>query len=197
MPKAGTSNLYDDRNLLITARCALLASEWKQTDPQYSRLHLKFEGALKAELKSRFDRYALLSTWDFQAPKNCTFSEEAHGATGADIPAAVEKHVAENHFAPEDFEAFVIQAAGRNDTMRQILALLREPPLPGHTAIPYLGDVNIYDQVLRVVAKDKIALNAAGRWWRQRARRIYGRSPCSAAPAGMVQRTGHVCCAAR
>ena len=167
LPKAGTPNFYDDRNLLITARCALLASEWKQTDPQYSRLHLKFEGALKAELRGRFDRYVLLSTWDFQAPKNCTFSEEAHGAAGADIPVAVEKHVAENHFAPEDFEAFVIQAAGRNDTMRQVLALLREPPLPGHTAIPYLGDVNIYDQVLRVVAKDKIALNAAGRWWRR------------------------------
>jgi hypothetical protein len=167
LPKVGTSKLYDDRNLLITARCALLASEWKQTDPQYSRLHLKFEGALKSDLRGRFDRYALLSTWDFQAPKNCTFSEEAHGAGGADIPAAVEKHVAENHFAPEDFEAFVIQAAGRNDTMRQVLALLREPPLPGHTAIPYLGDVNIYDQVLRVVAKDKIALNAAGRWSRR------------------------------
>jgi transposase-like protein len=25
-----------------------------------------------------------------------------HGATGADIPAAVEKHVVANHFAPED-----------------------------------------------------------------------------------------------
>jgi hypothetical protein len=165
LPKTDSSNFYDDRNLLITARCALLASEWKQTDQQYSKLHGKFEAALKAELKNRFDRYALLTTWDFQAPKNCTFAEEAHGAMGADIPAAVEKHVAANHFAPEDFEAFMIQAAGRSDTIGQILALLREPPLPGKTAIPYLGDVNIYDQVLRVVAKDKIALNAVGRWW--------------------------------
>ena len=150
---------------MITARCALLSSEWKQTDQQYSKLHTKFEAALKAELKNRFDRYALLTTWNFQTPKNCTFTEEAHGVMGSDIPAAVEKHVTENDFAPEDFEAFIIQAAGRNDTIRQILALLREPPLPGLTAIPYLGDVNIYDQVLRVVAKDKVALNAAGRWW--------------------------------
>jgi len=165
LPKADSPNFYDDRNLLITARCALLASEWKQTDQHYSKLHGKFEAALKAELKNRFDRYALLTTWDFQTPKNCTFTEEAHGVMGADIPAAVEKHVAANHFAPEDFEAFIIQAAGRNDTMRRILALLREPPLPGKTVIPFLGDVNIYDQVLRVVAKDKIALNAAGRWW--------------------------------
>jgi hypothetical protein len=165
LPKADSHNFYDDRNLLITARCALLASEWKQTDQQYTKLHLKYEGALKSELKNRFDRYALLATWDFQTPSNCMFNEEAHGATGADIPAAVEKHVIENYFASEDFEAFIIQAAGRNETLRQILALLREPPLPGQTAIPYLGDVNIYEQVLRVVAKDKVALNASGRWW--------------------------------
>jgi hypothetical protein len=167
LPKADSPNFYDDRNLLITARCAFLASEWKLTDPQYAKLHVKFEGALKTELKSRFDRFVVLATWDFQAPKNCTFDEEAHGATGADIPAAVEKHVAENHFAPEDFDSFIIEAASHNDTMRQILALLREPPLPGETAIPYLGDINTYDQVLRVVAKGKVALNAAGRWWQR------------------------------
>src|SRR5262249_10755803 len=165
LPKTDSTNLYDDRNLLITARCALLASEWKETDQQYAKLHTKFEGALRTELKSRFDRYALLKTWDFQTPKNCTFDEQAHGATGAEIPAAVERHVTEDHFAPEDFEAFIIQSAARNDTMRQVLALLREPPLPGQNAIPYLGDLTTYEQVLRIVAKDKIALNAAGRWW--------------------------------
>jgi hypothetical protein len=165
LPKADAPNLYDDRNLLITARCALLASDWKQTDPQYAKLHLKYEGALKTELKTRFDRYALLATWDYQSPKNCTFNEEAHGATGADIPAAVEKHVTQNYFAPEDYDKFIVQAADRNDTMRQVLALLREPPLPGQTAIPYLGDLSTYEQVLRVVAKDRIALNVGGRWW--------------------------------
>jgi hypothetical protein len=165
LPKIDSTNLYDDRHLLITARCALLASEWKETDQQYGKLHTKFEGALRAELKNRFDRYALLKTWSFQTPKNCTFDEQAHGATGAEIPAAVERHVTEDHFAPEDFEAFIIQSAVRNDTMRQVLALLREPPLPGQNAIPYLGDLTTYEQVLRIVAKDKIALNAAGRWW--------------------------------
>ena len=165
LPKADCQSLYDDRSLLITARCALLASEWKQSDAQYEKLHRKYEGALKSDLKARFDRYALLATWDFQSPKNCTFHEEPHGATGADIPAAVEKHVTDNHFAPEDFESFIIDAANRNETMRQVLAQLREPPLPGLTAIPYLGDVNIYEQVLRIVAKDRVALNASGRWY--------------------------------
>jgi hypothetical protein len=138
-----------------------------EKDPQYEKLHRKYETALKTELKNRFDRYALLATWDYQTPKNCTFHEEQHGAAGAEIPAAVEKHVTQNYFAPEDFEAFIVQAARRNETMRQILALLREPPLPGQIAIPYLGDVNTYEQVLRIVAKDKVALNVGGSWFRK------------------------------
>lgn len=165
LPSEDSLNLYADRDLLITARCALLAKEWMESDSQYEKLYRKYEGILKGELKGRFDRYALLHAWDFQTPTNCSFHEESHGASGADVPTAVEKHVMANHFAPEDFEAFIVQAAGRNETMRQVLALLREPPLPGQTAIPYVGDINTYDQVLRVVAKDKIALNIGGRWY--------------------------------
>jgi hypothetical protein len=187
LPTAESPNLYDDRNLLITARCALLAKEWMQGDSQYEKLHRKYEAALKTELKNRFDRYALLETWDFQTPKHCTFHEETHGGTGTDIPAAVEKHVVKNYFAPEDFEPFIVKAAVRNDTMRQVLALLREPPLPGQTAIPYVGDLNTYEQVLRLVANDKIALNIGGRWFHKEPgesvedaeRRIRQRAWCS------------------
>ena len=53
--------------------------------------------------------------------------------------------------------------------MRQLLAQLREPPLPGELAIPYLGDLPIFESVLRIVAKGKLAVNAGGRW--------YGREP--------------------
>jgi hypothetical protein len=53
--------------------------------------------------------------------------------------------------------------------MRQLLTQLREPPLPGELAIPYLGDLPIFESVLRIVAKGQIAVNAGGRW--------YGREP--------------------
>ena len=141
LPKADQPNLYDDRGILITARCALLAREWKQNESQYEKLQKKFEAALASDLRARFDRYALLATWDFQHPASCVFHEEIHGGSGAGVSDAVEKHIKENHFAPEDFEKFVVEAAGRNETMRQLLALLREPPLPGQSAIPYLGDL--------------------------------------------------------
>jgi hypothetical protein len=169
LPKADQPELYTDRNLLITARCALLAREWQQSEPQYRDLQKRFEAALSADLKTRFDRYALLATWNFQTPSACTFHVDSHGATGSDISAGVEKHVLENHFAPEDFEKLTLEVSGRDETMRQLLTLLREPPLPGEIAIPYLGDIPIFESVLRIVAKGKLAMNAGGRW--------YGREP--------------------
>ena len=165
LPKADQPDLYNDRSLLITARCALLAREWQQTEVQYKDLQKRFEDALRADLKSRFDRYAILATWNFQSPSACTFHIDEHGTTGSDISTGVEKHVRENHFAPEDFEELALEVASRGESMRQLLALLREPPLPGETAIPYLGDLPVFESVLRIVAKGKLALNAGGRWY--------------------------------
>jgi len=52
--------------------------------------------------------------------------------------------------------------------MRQLLTQLREPPLPGELAsLPWR--LPIFESVLRIVAKGKIAVNAGGRW--------YGREP--------------------
>ncbi|MFV1968723.1 MAG: hypothetical protein ACC628_25170, partial [Pirellulaceae bacterium] len=169
LSKVDEPNIYDDRNLLITARCALLAREWKANDSQYEKLHRKYENNLKADLKTRFDRYAILGVWDFETPTNCTFHEEKHRASGADIPTAIEKHIAKNYFAPEDFEKTVVDAATRGDTMKQLLALLRSEPLPGQEAIPYLGELAIYEEVLEVAANEKIALNVGGRWFRKEA----------------------------
>lgn len=164
LPKAETTNLYDDRDLVILARCTMLAKEWKETEPQYAQYYKKFDGDLRKELAERFNRYAMLARWDYQDPTACAFHIEEHGGSGAAIPAAVEKHARDNFFAPEDFEAFIIEAAKRSDTMSQVLALLRDPS-PGVNLIPYLGDHAIYEQVLRVVARDKIAVNRNGTWY--------------------------------
>jgi len=52
----------------------------------------------------------------------------------------------------------------RSETMTRVLALLRDPS-PGADLIPYLGDHAIYEQVLRVAARDKIAVNRNGTWY--------------------------------
>ncbi len=165
LPKADQPALYDDRDLLITARCVLLADSWKENDSQYVKLYKKYRDELLRQLKSRFDRYAILAVWDFETPANCTFHDEKHGSSGAEILGAVEHHVREHFFALEDFEKQVVEAAGRGETMKQLLALLTAEPLPGEQALPYLGELPTYEQVLEIVSRDKIAINVEGRWY--------------------------------
>jgi hypothetical protein len=168
LQKPDLPRLYDDKDLLITARCALLAKEWKESESKYGDLFKQFDRELRKDLAVRFDRYAILANWNFQNPTACVFHIEAHGASGSGIPAAVEQHIKDNHFAPEDFEQFIVGCASRNETMKQVLLLLRDPPVD-KDAIPYLGDSAVYEQVLRVAAKDRIALNVNGTWYRREA----------------------------
>ena len=80
---------------------------------------------------------------------------------------AVEESVRANFFAPEDFEVFIIAAAQRGETMKQVLSQLREPPAkPDQDAIPYMGDQAMYEQTIRVTAKDRIAINVGNTWYR-------------------------------
>jgi hypothetical protein len=168
LPKVGLPNLYDDRPLILIARYALLAKEWKERDPRYTEHARRYDRELRKELAERFDRYALLSHWNYPEPRACVFHTEAHCASGHEIPAAIEKHVKDNFFAPEDFERFALGCARRSDTMRQLLDLLREPPpSPSDETIPFLGEHAIYEQVLRLAAGDKVALNVDGTWYRR------------------------------
>jgi hypothetical protein len=151
LPKDGLPNIYDDRDLIITARCAMLAKEWGESESQYDTLYKRrFYPELVAKVKERFDRYAILHVWDFQNPAQCTFHIEPHKASGGAIPAAVEKHIRENFFAPEDFETFIVDAAARGDSMKSVFALLRGEPLPGQEAIPYLGEGDVLEEVIDV-----------------------------------------------
>ena len=171
LQKPDLPRLFDDKELLITARCALLAKEWKETDSKFGDLHKQFDRELRKELSSRFDRYAILANWSFQNPTTSVFHIEPHGASGSAIPTAVEKHIKENHFFSaenEDFEEFIVACAGRNDTMKQVLILLRNPPVDTEV-IPFLGDGTTYEQVLRVAAHDRVALNVNGTWYRREA----------------------------
>jgi hypothetical protein len=168
LQKPDLPRLYDDKDLLITARCALLAKEWKESESKYGDLFKQFDRELRKDLAVRFDRYAILANWNFQNPTACVFHVEAHGASGSGIPAAVEQHVKDNHFAPEDFEKFIVGCASRNETMKQVLQLLRSPDVD-KDLIPYLGDSAAYEQVLRVAAKDLVALNVNGTWYRREA----------------------------
>lgn len=166
LPKAGLPSIYDDRDLLLSARCALVAEEFGAKESVYESLYKKkFYPELKKKLEERFDRYAALEIWDFQDPTACTFHVESHGGIGGAICGAVEKHFRKNHFAPENFTPFIVEAATRGDTVGVVLSLLRGEPLAGHEAMPYFGGTQTYEDILGVASKDKIALNVGGTWF--------------------------------
>lgn len=181
LPRTGHAGLYADAPLLFLARCASLAKEWRKTDGAYSALHGKYDGELRKQLGERFDRVAVISRWNFQSPKSCEFHVETLGQTGARIPAEVERIVRENLFDQTEFSAHVITAAASSQLVKDLLTHLREPPVkPEQDAIAYLGDTAIYEQVLRLAAQGKIAVNAGNRW--------YIRQPADASEDAAYQR---------
>jgi len=169
LPKAGLKSLFDDADLRRIARCAWLAKDYKDQPGggPYTDIYRRFDKDLRRELGERFDRFAVLQRWNFQQPATCSFHVEPCNVTPDKIAKEVEDRIRADLFAPEDFSAFIRAAAGRNETMKQVLAQLREPPAkPDVETIPYLGDHVILEQTIRVAARDQIALNVGGTWFR-------------------------------
>lgn len=165
LPKAVLKSVYDDKDLRRIARCAYLSKSWKESETVYSDIFRRFDKDLRRELAERFDRYAILQRWNFQQPPLCTFHIESFSASPDKVAKTIEEAVRSDFFAPEDFEAFIVAAASRGETMRQVMALLRDPPAkPDTDSIPYLGDHPTYEQTIRVAARDKIALNVGNTW---------------------------------
>lgn len=166
LPKVGSGNLYDDSGVRRIARCAYLAKSWKESESIYAEIFRRFDKELRRELADRFDRYAILQRWNYQQPALCSFHVEGYSAPPERAAKTIEDGVRTDFFAPEDFETFILSAANRGETMRQVMALLREPPAkPDADSIPYLGDHSTYEQTIRVAAKDKIALNVGNTWY--------------------------------
>ena len=162
LPREGSENLFFERDLLVLARAVLLADKWKAQNPEFRRLHTRYERELRDILKRRFERFAILATWNFQNPAQCTFHIESHKAEGAPIPDAVDGLVAKNLFVSEDFETLVLAAAQQNESIGKLLRELQEPRPGGDDCIPWLGETLMKEKLIRVCARDKIAINLRG-----------------------------------
>lgn len=68
LPQDGSTNVFADRDLVVLARCVFLAEQWKGQNPEYGRLQTKYQRELRDILKARFDRFAIISNWNFQEP---------------------------------------------------------------------------------------------------------------------------------
>ena len=159
-------SLFSDEELIYSTRCSFLCSrEGWGTDNTYKALHQDFDRPLRASLKSRFNRFAVLRKWDFQQPKSCVFDVEKLSEQGEDIPAAVESKIVADLFDRTEFKEFVLKRAKDSDFVSSLMDDLTEPPPPGTgEAIPYLGETKVYEFVLEIAAGGGLVLNVSGTW---------------------------------
>lgn len=159
LPRAGSTNAFLDRDLLILARAEMKAQEWSGQSPEYKKLHKEFESTLRDNLKKRFDRFAVLHRYDHQNPKQSLFSVEHLKKQGAQIPEGIEETLINDLFVPEDFEGHVLEAASENASLGKLLRELQEPRPAGQDCIPWLGETAMKERILRLCARGKIAIN--------------------------------------
>ena len=162
LPRSGSLNAFQDRDLLILARAEMKALEWSSQSPEYKKLHTKYQGELRDILKKRFDRFAVLHRWNFTDPSQCLFSVESLKKQGAQIPEGIEEALINDLFVPEDFEDLVQEAAGENSPVGKLLRELQEPRPAGQDCIPWLGETSMKERILRLCARGKIAINVRG-----------------------------------
>lgn len=162
LPRAGSTNAFLDRDLLILARAEMKAQEWSGQNPDYKKLHKEFETTLRDNLKKRFDRFAVLQRWNFSDPAQCKFSVERLEKQGSQIPEAMEEALIRDLFVPEDFEELVLEYASNNESVGKLLRELQEPRPAGQTCIPWLGETAMKERLLRLCAKGKVSINLRG-----------------------------------
>lgn len=166
LPGADVQSLFSDEELIYAARCSFLCSrEGWGTEATYRALHQDFDRPLRASLKSRFNRFAVLRKWDYQQPQNCTFDVEKISEQGVEIPAAVETKILSDLFDQTEFKQFVLKRAKDSDFIGSMMDDLTEPPPPKTgEAIPFLGETKIYEFVLDIASQGELVLNVNGTW---------------------------------
>jgi hypothetical protein len=162
LPRTGSGNIYTDRDLIVYARAVLKAQEWRAQSPEYGKLHSKYESELRNLIKTRFDSFAVLKTWNYNDPNRCKFQLEALKVQGNKIPEAIEEAIKGDLFVPEDFEALVVAAAQENKSVGKLLDELREPRPNEEDCIPWLGETLVKERIIRLCARGKIAINLRG-----------------------------------
>lgn len=159
LPRQGSTNAYIDRDLIVVARAVLKANEWRAQSSEFGRLHEKYQRELRGMSKVRYDRFALLKTWNFESPDWCEFHVETLKALGSHIPETIEACVNADLFVAEDFNDAIMAAAKGNETVGKVLGDLMEPRAKGEICIPWLGETIAKEKIVRLCARGKIAIN--------------------------------------
>lgn len=172
IPKHALDSLFDDKNLIITARAIMKAKDWMNQDSKYREFNTKYEKDLKKLIDERYTRFAVLTNWSYQNPKTCKFEIFNHNASGNQIPQKVEEFIINDIFDLSEFAKLIIEKAYKGETVKDIFDTLKEPsPKYEFDTIPYLGEVKIYEKILWVIASSKnpeLSINVRGEWFNRK-----------------------------
>jgi hypothetical protein len=164
VPKAGTTSLFDDAELIFQARCGHLTSRAWSTEPRYYNLRTEFDRPIIASLKTRFDRFAILRRWDFQNPGSCVFDLEPVTELATSLPKTIEDKIKDDIYDATEFETFVLSFVAQPRSVGELFRELAEP-FSDRDAIPFLGDTQTYEELLRLAARGRIAVNVNNTWF--------------------------------
>jgi len=162
VPREGSGNVYEDRELIVLARAVHLAEQWKENSSEYRKWQNKYERDLRNAIKVRFDRFAIIQTWNYAEPARCEFHVLPHKEEGEKIPEAIDSYIREHLFIPEDFKHLVLAAAEKNDTVRKLMQDLQEPRPNEEECIPWIGETAVKEKLVRLCARGSIAINLRG-----------------------------------
>ena len=144
-------------------RAVYLAGQWKETDLAFRPLHTTYQNThLRPGLRDMFDVFTILDVWNFAQPEQCKFLVEKHNAIGDKIPQAIDEKITKELFVAEDFESAAVTHATSGSSLAKFIADLQEPSLDGKHCIPWLGEVTTKENVLRLCAAGKLAINLRG-----------------------------------
>ena len=167
LPQKGVGSIFLNQDILIEARAAKLAADWKVANREFAALQSNFERIVNNKLKISFPNFCVLDTWDYETAKNCQFHFAKHEKAGQQIPAGMHTAVKEMLFIPEDFEEVTATFAKSNSSLSELIRELQEPLSGGRHSIPWLGEVEVKEYLERMVARGLIALNIRGAMWVQ------------------------------
>ena len=162
LPRADDGNTFLDQGIVVLARAIMTAASWKAQNSEYGNLEKEFRKQLHEAIKKRYERFAILHRWCFTDTATSVFSVEALTAQGDKVPEAIEKAVREDLFEPEQFRNLVLRHAQDNSPVSKILKECQEPRPQGEDTIPWLGEPQMVEKIIRLCAKGLIAIDVHG-----------------------------------
>lgn len=157
------SDIFADEQLRQAARLCELVQRW--SEPRFQPLKNEFMQALTRLLEQRFTRFAFLSRWDYPDPARCVFTVEPMREPIAKIGTKLDATLRDDFFQQEEFQRRAVALAAETRTVGVLLEKLLEPPGDPHEeALVYLGERDLSEQLVQLVARGAIALCINGVW---------------------------------